>query len=227
MLEDAILKEATAEVERFLLSTVPEGGEPHEFSPEFERKMQKLTRRANHPVRYRLIRVALVAILASLVLIGTVLAVSPEAREAAARWIRGGISSQVTYRGKDPENVGEDLPVYDYRLTYIPEGYHEEKTLEEKIGRAYIYENEEGLYLSFSYTRIEDGSQMIIRGLEDDEYRTGFVNGHAADIYISSKEGDSSTIVWEDEETHVLFTLFAHAGVEELIKLAESVERID
>ena len=59
MLEDAILKEATAEVEHFLLSIVPEeAGEPHVFSAGFERKMQKLTRRANHPVRYRLIRVA-------------------------------------------------------------------------------------------------------------------------------------------------------------------------
>ena len=138
MLEDAILKEATAEVERFLLSTVPEGGEPHEFSPEFERKMQKLTRRANHPVQYRLIRVALVAILASLVLIGTVLAVGPEAREAAARWIRGGISSQVTCRGKDPENVGEDLPVYDYRPTYILEGYWEKKKIKKRYGKVYI-----------------------------------------------------------------------------------------
>ena len=123
MLNDEMMKEATAEVERFLLSTIPEDVEPHEFSPEFERKMQKLTHRANHPVRYRMIRVTLVSILAILALIGTVLAVSPEIREASARWIRGGISSQVTYRGEDPENVGEDLPVYDYRPTYILEGY--------------------------------------------------------------------------------------------------------
>jgi len=38
MLTDAILKEATAEAERFLLSIVPEGGESHVFSKRFEQK---------------------------------------------------------------------------------------------------------------------------------------------------------------------------------------------
>ena len=42
MITDAMLKEAAAEAERFMLAHLPEIQEPHVFSKRFERKMQKL-----------------------------------------------------------------------------------------------------------------------------------------------------------------------------------------
>ena len=52
------------------------------FSSAFERKMKKLVRRADHPIRYRIAQAVACLLLAALLSGCTVLAVSPEARAA-------------------------------------------------------------------------------------------------------------------------------------------------
>lgn len=131
MLTDAILREATAEAERFLLSIVPEDGEPHVFSKRFERKMQKLIRRANHPIRYQVMRTAAAVALAIVTLFGAVMAVSPEARAAVVGWVKSTFHEFFEY-SNEASNTGNNVndnannndsnppsePVkYDYRLS--------------------------------------------------------------------------------------------------------------
>ena len=57
------------------------------FSSAFERKMKKLIRRADHPIRYRIAQAAACLLLAALLSGCTVLAVSPEARAAFVGWV--------------------------------------------------------------------------------------------------------------------------------------------
>lgn len=59
-----------------------------DFSPSFEKKMQKLIRRANHPIRYRVAQAAACLLLAALLSGCTALAISPEARTAFVGWVR-------------------------------------------------------------------------------------------------------------------------------------------
>ena len=67
-----------------LLAELPE----HDFSPEFERKMRRLARRADHPVRYRAVKAAACLLLAALVGGGSLLVLVPEARAAFVGWMR-------------------------------------------------------------------------------------------------------------------------------------------
>lgn len=46
-----------------------------------------------------------------------------------------------------------------------------------------------------------------------------------ADIYIAIKEGETSVIVWKDNNTDVLFYVFAKADKTALIEITESVQK--
>ena len=67
-----------------LMAEMPE----HDFLPEFEKKMRRVIRRANHPVRHRIVQAAACLALAVLLSGCAVLAVSPEARTALVGWIK-------------------------------------------------------------------------------------------------------------------------------------------
>lgn len=232
MLTDAILKEATAEAERFLLSIVPEDGEPHVFSKRFERKMQKLIRRVNHPIRYQVMRAAAAVVLVIATLFGAVMAVSPEARAAVVDWLKATFINYTTYSHDYTEDdsvkpsEGTDEPiVYKYRLSNIPEGYRELNVIEKIDGKIYFYVNEQGVILQFTYTDDIANATLFIN-TEKCQHYTATVNGISADIYIAFAEGETSAIVWQDAETGTLFQIFAMANQTELIALAESVEKI-
>lgn len=252
MLTDAILREATAEAERFRLSIVPEGGEPHEFSKRFERKMQKLIRRANHPIRYQVMRIAAAVVLVFATLFGAVMAVSPEARAAVVGWIKEtfGIyshysndymntdnsthvndsekpgNSEPVDDGEDSKNGTEEQTRYEYNFLAIPEGYRELNVIERIDGKMYIYVNNAGRILQFTYTYGAANSSLFA-DTENYEHYSAYVNDCAADIYIASKENETSGIVWEDSQRDILFQISAFAGQNELVELAETVNKIE
>lgn len=236
MLTDAILREATAEAERFLLSIVPEDGEPHVFSKRFERKMQKLIRRTNHPIRYQVMRVAAAVALAIVTLFGAVMAVSPEARAAVVGWVKSAFyeffeySNEVPSTNNEPTNNNDtnrptSEPVkYEYHLSVIPEGYRELNVIEKIDGKIYFYMNESGVILQFTYTDDIANATLFI-DVEKCQHRAATVHEMPADIYIALVEGETSAIVWQDIETATLLQIFAMANQNELIALAESVEK--
>ena len=234
MLTDAILKGATAEAERFRLSIVPEDGEPHVFSKRFERKMQKLIRRANHPIRYQVMRIAAAVALAIMTLFGAVMAVSPEARAAVIGWIKETFGVYVHYsndyiHGNNDEDSNNDTPRAikdEYHLAVVPEGYREIEVVDKIDGKTYLYVNDLGKILQFTYTYGAENSSLAIK-TEDYEQHAGFVNELPADIYIPLQESETSAIVWQDTYTDVLFEIFALADQIELIEIAETVAKIE
>lgn len=245
MLTDVILREATADVERFLLSIVPETGEAHVFSNRFEWKMRKLIRRTNHPIRYQAMRIAAAVVLAIVTLFGAVMAVSPDARAAVARWFKGVSGNYVEYyRNPDTnyvpgddhaDNVNKDNntvtpptePVkYEYRLSSIPEGYRELRVIDGADRRTYMYINNTGTFLSFSYTYGMKTDSVYIEAENYSQY-TAAVNGVSADIYIADTENETSVIIWQDPYSGALFQITALADQAELIQLAETVEKIE
>ena len=143
MLTDAILREAAAEAERFRLSSVPEDGEPHVFSKRFERKMQKLIRRANHPIRYQVVRAAAAVVLVIATLFGAIMAVSPEARAAVVGWIKEMFGVYVQYsndhvQGNDDTTSNNNNPKTtraEYHLAVVPEGYREINVMIKLMGK--------------------------------------------------------------------------------------------
>lgn len=239
MLTDAMLKEAAAEAERFLLSIVPEDGEPHVFSKRFERKMAKLIRRTNHPIRYQIMRTAAAVLLAITTLFGAVMAVSPEARAAVIGWVKSAFheffeySSEASSTGNnvndDMNNGGSSQPSepvkHEYHLSVIPEGYRELKVVERLDGKTYLYVNTSMQMLQFSYTYGAQNSSMFAKAEEYEQYSV-VVNERSADVYIAIKESETNGIVWQDIGANVLLQISAICNKEELIKIAETVETI-
>lgn len=232
MLTDAILREATAEAERFLLSIVPEeDGEPHVFSKRFERKMEKLIRRVNHPIRYQVMRAAAAIVLVAAMLFGAVVAVSPEARAAVVGWIRETFGvythysndSAHTNNSTDSNDDAKEPAKYEYHLAKIPTGYQELTVFEDPFGKNYVYVNDSGQILQFSCSY--NTSDSVFIETENYEKYSDFVHECPADIYISPNENETSIIVWHDIETGALLRVAAMANQAELIEIAETVEK--
>lgn len=235
MLTDAMLKEATAEAERFLLTMIPDEGEPHVFSKRFERKMNKLIRRVDHPVCYQVMRMAAAVVLAIATLFGAVMAVSPEARAAVVGWVKSAFheffeySSGETNTGDNTSETGNNQAngqtKHEYFLAVIPEGYRELKTAERPDGKTYLYIDDVGNILQFTYTFGVENSNLFVK-TEEYEQHFGLVNNLAADIYIAQKANETSIIVWQDLQERIIFEIFAMADQTGLIEIAETVVKM-
>ena len=103
-----------------LLEEAPE----HTFSPSFERRMRKLLRRGKHPVWYKSLHAAACVLLALLLSGCAVLAVSPEAREVFAGWVREIHENYFLYEffgNEERESVSKEEVLY--QPSYVPAGY--------------------------------------------------------------------------------------------------------
>ena len=233
MLTDAILREATAEAERFRLSLVPEDGEPHEFSKRFRRKMEKLIRRANHPIRYQVMRTAAAVALVIVTLFGAVMAVSPEARAAVIGWIKETFGVYVQYsnddvygnKGADSNNDIPKVTKAEYHLAVVPDGYRKMNVIDKIDGKIYVYANDHGEIIQFTYSHGTKNDSLFIK-TENYEKYPDFVDALQADIYLATNENEPSIIVWQDPNAGVLFHIFAMMDRVELINIAETVEKI-
>ena len=238
MVTDAMLAEAAAEAEQFLLWTASEPEQPHIFSDRFERKMRKVTCRANYYVLYQVMRTAAIVVLVIASLFGTVMAVSPEVRAAVIesaekvvpRWIEYKLAPKVDSAPAtgetEPSRPSVAWGTYEYRLTYIPEGFREKSIYTGSSAKDYVYINDKNnVYMVFGYYSDKSSSSLYL-GVGDSIHYTGTVNGVQADIYVTGRENDTGAIVWRDPETNWLFAITALGDKEELIKIAESVEKI-
>lgn len=195
------------------------------FSSAFERKMKRLIRRADHPIRYRIAQIAACLLLAALLSGCTVLAVSPEARAAFVGWVREMYETYVEYRYTGENQAIPQNERY-YRPTWIPEGY-QEATVKESTSQTYIcYENENKL-LVFCCTMDADAATLHVSSDNGDilDIQNIKIGDSSADLYIDPKENAASDIVWINENG-TLFFIHGQLSGDELIKMAESVEEV-
>lgn len=157
-------------------------------------------------------------IIATAVLFGMLVAVSPTIRAAVASFITEWYSDHLAvYFRSNPEAQGGDV----WRPRYLPAGYTER---EEKRAGAIVdvfYENEEGNELVFTY--ISRTANFTIGS--DNEGKTKkeiLINGNKAVLLETNIEGERSYILWENEDAG--FSLMGAIEMEELIKIAESVK---
>ena len=93
------------------------------FSSAFERKMKRLIRRADHPIRYRIAQIAACLLLAALLSGCTVLAISPEARAAFVGWVRETYEDYFVYYFTGDMRNNSDNCVFE--PSWLPDGYTE------------------------------------------------------------------------------------------------------
>ena len=226
MLTDKMIAQAAGEAMEIRIAKYEaefENLPPHKFSPEFERKIAKLKRKADHPILYSpLYRVASI-ILAVFIGCGVWLAIEVDARAAFFGWVKEVYRTQFVYRFVGDADMNKE-PV-SYQLTLIPEGYTEFFTEEEPDRVSIVYANETGQFLKFTYSYNPNLTDWFITG-SGLTHESTVVNGITADLLISDDPATAPAIVWITPD-NTAFTVSGYFTVEELVAIAESVQPIE
>lgn len=224
MISDKRLREAAQKAEESFLASLPEPEDCEAtFSPEFERKMKKLIRRTEHPIRYRLMKAVACFLLVVLVGGGSVLTFSMEARAAFVGWIREVYETWFVYRyNDDVEKTSVDVV---YRPTWLPDGYRE-TFVPEVYGQVYIlYEDDLGSIISFAYSN--DSSTLTGLLPEDSPDPLEVLVGNcSADFYLDQSDEINNLLVWTNSSNNYIFWISANLPKDDMIKIAESVAEL-
>ena len=189
---------------------------------EFEKRIERLKRRANHPVFYKAMRRVASIALAFLIAGGAWLAVDTDARAAVVGWVKEIYETYFVYHFEGSSSKTE-TPVA-YHLTLIPDGYTEffmDDTTETVF---VVYSNENGQLLKFNYAQDPNETdwfittnQMVVEEIT--------VNGVPAELITSTEPDAASAIVWI-AGNNTAFNVSGFFDVEDLIAIAESVQPI-
>ena len=221
MITDKMLAQAAAELATAINESLPDPKDcTHEFSAEFERKMKRITRRANHPILYRTLRSVASIILVITIGFGSVLAVSAEARAAVFGWVKEQSESFYEYFFEGEVELAESAK---YQPGWMPDGC-ELLTVEETAGgETYIYKDKSGLLAQFYYIYDPDSQKLYIDTVEYISEPVS-INGHSGEMYISIYDDETSSIVWTDNSTNTLFYVSGPYEKDTLIKIAENIQ---
>ena len=195
--------------------------EPHVFSEKFETKIRKLTKRAKHPVLYHAVK-RVASIVLAIILTGSVwLVVDVDARAAFVGWVKEAYESMFAYHFEGKKQSSE---LSQYRLRYVPEGYSVFYENNETESVFITYKNEANELLKFRYTSNPDETDWMIVST-DLTKEPVVVNGFPGELLISHNPETAGGIFWTDND-NTAFYISAFFSNEELIKLAENVEKI-
>lgn len=219
MINDAMLKQAAEELAIAINESLPDPKEcVYQFSPKFEKKLKRLTRRANHPILYRSLRMAASVLLVFMIGFGSILTVSTEAREIVFGWMRVRYQSMYEYffegEIENPENV-------TYYPQWLPEDCKFETSYSTLGGEVYIYFTPRDSLVQFSY--ISKSNEKLYMDGVDAEQKDVMINGGSGKLYISHNEGQTSSLIWMNKSRTVLFSISGDYDEDVLIKMAENI----
>lgn len=219
MINDAMLKQAAEELAIAINESLPDPKEcVYQFSPKFEKKLKRLTRRANHPILYRSLRMVASVLLVFMIGFGSILTVSTEAREIVFGWMRVRYQSMYEYFFEDeienPENV-------TYYPQWLPEDCKFETSYSTLGGEVYIYFTPRDSLVQFSY--ISKSNEKLYMDGVDAEQKDVMINGGSGKLYISHNEGQTSSLIWMNKSRTVLFSISGDYDEDVLIKMAENI----
>lgn len=199
------------------------GVKPHQFSPEFERKMEKLIRKARRKEwreKHRKGIRQLAAMLAVVFLTGGILVTQVDAIRVPV------MSVMITIGERFSEIVVQDPAQRDTlsnefhsRLpTYMPDGFWVESVDEDKDGCTVFYSNSTKKYYSIDYYTSAADTAIDTENAIVSEQK---IRGQPA--IIAEKDG-STIIVWYPNGHE--YILSGTISLEEMIRILESIENI-
>lgn len=215
----AELKKAFREAASYEFRDVPRDDSliQHEFSPEFERKIEKLIRKEKtffwHFVNTASKRVAVIAVV--LVMLFTTACSMEAIREPIVRFLIEVYESFTEYRF---EGEKSGTITKEYTMTTVPEGYEETDYLKDEVGITTTYENSYGNMIRFSQT-ITDETYLSIDG-EYAETEVRDVSGREVHLYLR----DGISVAFWIEDTYLL-KIVCHGSFTEqdIIDIIESI----
>lgn len=197
--------------------------ETHEFSPQFEKKMRKLINSIGRKDRIKKFKrfaaksVVVLSIIFTLIFSG--LLTQPEVFAAVQNVFRN-----VFDKYDEFEFVGDELTVENFdnsfRLGYVPDSFLLSEGRYSPISVTLIYSNENS-NIKFQY-RIADGFSANFDN-EHNSYMSFYSNGIEYHYYESNDNDFYDTLVWYTDG--YVFSIFAHLSKDELVKIAENLEK--
>lgn len=218
MMTDEMLRAAAQEISQCMTDGI--SAEPHSFSPDFRRKINRLTRRAKHPLLYRVTRSAAAAMLTLVVTFGSLVALSPAVRAAVIGWVRSTIDNFFQY--STDETTPPDM-LYEYAMPEVFHGYTLWLTVDGNHGVTYVYTSDDGKMLQFCYMCGADAGSLLLN-MAGCAYERGNVGPFPADIYISADSARSSAVVWQAPDSRILCFLSVIADRQTLLEMAQEAE---
>lgn len=219
-LTDNILIEAAHEVDRAMLAMLPEPSEcRHVFSKSFERKMQKIIRRADHFIAYKVLRYAACIFISFVMAASMFLAVNTEARAAVVNWIKENFKGVYHYFFVTEDSAEEHEA---YTTGWVPEGYKLVGSFKTVDGESHIYLDNIGNVLQFAYVYGSDSTSITAgRG----EYAQKHVSegNFRAELFISLTDNEANAIMWSEGNGTIMCTISGFIDEEALVKMAKSV----
>ena len=201
--------------------------EEHSFSLRFERRIRRLTRKANNPQLYRFLNKVACLLLIALVSFAAVMTFDVEARAAFVRWVKEIYEEHIIYRFYGDREESASL---NYRVTWVPEGFELVEGHKSIVSRGEYYQKGDNILEGFAvyWSLNEDGDQSMI--VTHGEYDHSFldINGHKAELYDDISEDESDIIIWFDEEKSMDFHInYLNISLEDAIKIAENIVPVE
>ncbi len=222
---DIVLKEALRESMEREFKEIDEMviDEPHEFSPQFEKKMKKLINsigRKDRIKKYKRIAVrTIVSVAAAFGLIFGGLLTQPEVYAAVQNVFRSIFDKYDKY-----EYVGEELTIQNFdnniRLGYVPDGYCLSKGDYSPIDVTLFYKNETDKIIfeygiaNFTTTSYDN---------EHSSYSSFILNDVEYHYYESNDNVFDNKLIWYKDGYE--FGIYAHLSKAELVKIAENLKK--
>lgn len=222
--EEFLLKQAVAAYVEEEMTRLPSDEEigMHQFSPEFERKMEKLLRHEHRPHRILLhstgkrvaVLAAVIALLAaSMLSVGAV-------RESIVSFFTEVYEEFTAIIFEQPEETGrtyEADSIDAIEVTYIPEGFELKSESKNDVESRMEYVDDRGNRIIIRQTLNRNTQRTIdTEGVESEEV---FIQSHKG-IYFENK--GFGTLIWNDDTQ--VFYISSKLQKDDILKIAESIQ---
>lgn len=172
------------------------------------------------PAWQRFLQTAACVVLAVSVAFGGVMAVSPAARawvqQIFAQWF--GEYARFSFGGNAGQETGE------WKTTWLPEGFELVEEIDAQTASKITYQNKDGAFIRLIYSPA--GNSIFGADNEYQNYEKVFVTGTTAYLLQAATQGETSYLVWANVTGEVAFKLSTTGDAEDLISLAEGVQKI-
>lgn len=191
---------------------------PYAFPPEFEKKIDRLTHRAKHPVFYKAMR-CMASIAIAMIITGSAwITVDAEAKAVVIGWVKEVYETYFVLRHDGADTAPESA---DYRPAWLPDGYSELRVNASETRTVVVYANEAGELIRFSFIRDSEETDWFI-DVSRADIKKATVNGKNADLLIAHNPKESNAIAWISDGTAFYVTGFVSEN--DLVQMAESVQ---
>lgn len=159
----------------------------------------------------------------------TLIATEVIAMETGLRWRVRYREDEVTWLFKDGVEQEGDLP--NYEPTWLPDDYVlSAQFLGPTRQQNISYKNpaDDQSWLHFNYMQITDKETYSFGNLDLGTYETEAVeiNSLPGELYTFMDDPDSGQLIWIDKHNCIVFLLHFDCGVEDALRIAESVQFI-